>query len=100
MYGFGYSPYRCVKLMETMKDDPDGGGIFSAGTDRSGNAGSLLSQATEELGNVLRTHPAEDKRICLVKNHIVRLQEAYPREILYVGRWNLENRTPMFRDWR
>jgi len=91
IYLVKYSPYQVVKFWENMDygnkaNNNNTGGIFS----------EILGNIVEEVENLLLTHPKYPKRICLLKNHIVKLQEKYPCDRFYVGNWNYNNKTSMF----
>jgi len=88
IYACGYSPYQSVRFWEEMKgkvqyDMPD---VKNA---------NIVQQVFWEVQNVVLTHPKFPKRVCLIKNHIQKLQKEHPRKTLYVGKWNYENRIPM-----
>ena len=89
IYSCGYSPYQSVYFWEDMKgkvqyDMPD---VKNA---------NILTKIFREVENVALTHPKFPKRVCLIKNHIQKLQKNHPKKILYVGKWNYENKIPMF----
>jgi len=90
IYLLRYSPYQVVKFWENMnsdhKDKKNTGGIF----------GEVMGNIVDEVENLLLTHPKYPKRICLLQNHIIKLQEKYPCDRLYVGRWNYHQKRSMF----
>gem|GEM_PF-1891584 len=96
-YVFGYSPYQVVRYWQertTPSDDP-------SKSDRQGPlSGNIVSSVVNEIDNVLKTHPNNRKRSCLLKNHVIKLEKAYPLERVYVGQWNYENRISMFQQRR
>ena len=95
IYAFGYSPYQIVNFWEKRMEKE--GEITKAKSDR-GLLKDVIGTITDEMENVLNTHPKYQKRCCLLKNHIIKLQKAYPMDRLYVGKWNFESRVPMFEE--
>lgn len=93
-YSFGYSPYQIVKFWESDID-----GTAPPPKQEEGLFG-VIDRVGDEIGNVLSTHPKNQKRSCLLKNHIVKLQSKYPMETVYVGEWNYGNRITMFKKCR
>ena len=92
-YGFGYSPYQIVNLWGNRIKEKD-----TAKTKKErGLFGDVMDTVTDEVKNIWNTHPENQKRSCLLKNHIIKLQKAYPMDRVYVGKWNFENRIPMFK---
>ncbi|KPA13565.1 Protein serine/threonine phosphatase-containing protein [Candidatus Magnetomorum sp. HK-1] len=89
VYACGYSPYQYVLFWESMK-----GKVTYDKIDVK-NTGSF-QRLLLEVQNVLLTHPKFPKRICFIKNHIIKLQKKYHKNSFYVGKWNYLNRTPMF----
>ena len=88
IYSCGYSPYQSVCFWENMQgkvqyDMPD---VKNS---------NIVQKVFWELENILSTHPKFPKRVCLLKNHIIKLQKKHPRDIGYVGKWNYENKIPM-----
>lgn len=91
-YSFGYSPYQAVDFWERFDDekepvmDDQQGGLF----------GQVLGRFIEEVENITSSHPKHQKRVCLFKNHIIKLQKKYPKNLVYIGKWNLENNATMY----
>ena len=94
LYAFGYSPYQTVNFWETRIEEKRE--IAENRQDR-GLLGDVIGTVTDEMVNVMNTHPKYQKRCCLLKNHIIKLQEKYPMDRLYVGKWNFESKVPMFK---
>jgi len=90
IYSFGYSPFQTVKYWEDFerenRENQDENVVFEG----------IFGKIAEEVENVLYTHPKYPKRICLLKNHIIRLKKAYPAKYFYIGKWNLDNQESMF----
>jgi len=88
IYSYGYSPYQIVRYWENLK------------TEKSQNEnsifGGILGRISKEVENVLSTHPEYPKRVCLLKNHILKLSKTYPFEFFYIGKWNFNHRQSMF----
>ena len=92
-YVFGYSPYQFVNFWEKRRKEE--GHPTKTKQDR-GLFGGVMDTVTDEIKNVWNTHPKDQKRCCLLKNHIIKLQKAYPMEKVYVGKWNFEKKVSMF----
>lgn len=98
IYSFGYSPYQFIRIWESdiygessrNKKNERGGG------ENRGLFGDIVGQVLEEVETVVSSHPNYDKRACLLRNHIVKLQEKYGYDPVYVGAWNYKNKMPMF----
>ncbi len=92
IYGLGYSPYQVVNYWESgasppkRRTPPKGDPLIN-----------IIGRVGEELENVISTHPKNEKRACLLKNHIIKLQEELPRDIVYVGKWNYKHKVSMFK---
>jgi Zn-dependent protease with chaperone function len=106
-YSFGYSPYQAVKIWEKFGNKYGigaGGGLKVPKPSGGKGGGTLLSDVLDrvekEVENVTTTHPKASKRACLLRNHILKLQQAYPAELSYVGAWNYANQTPMYKKQR
>ena len=94
LYALGYSPYQAVNFWENRMEEK--GEIAENRQDR-GLLGDVIDTVRDEMVNVLNTHPKYQKRCCLLKNHIIKLQEKYPMDRLYVGKWNFESKVSIFR---
>ena len=93
IYSFGYSPYQVVQYWEQEMAKEE-----THGQEESNNPfGKIFGELGKEIDNILLTHPTHQKRACLLKNHCLKLQEKYPMDTVYVGKWNYKNKTPMFR---
>jgi Zn-dependent protease with chaperone function len=92
-YSFGYSPYQTVRYWEEKTSETSDSSEPKRDRRPFGN---VVSRVTDEIENVLSTHPKSCKRSCLLKNHIIKLQKAYPMGWVYVGKWNFEKRISMF----
>ncbi len=90
-YAFGYSPYQIVNFWEK-----DRGNKTEGEQQQDKGLGNVLGRVLDEIGNVVQAHPKNEKRACLLKNHILKLQEKYHTDRFYVGRWNYQNKVPMF----
>ena len=93
IYAFGYSPYQAVNFWEK---ESRASGQPSGGASEKSPFGKIVDTVVKEAGNVLISHPKHEKRACLLKNHIIKLQKKYPMDRVYVGEWNYENKVPMF----
>lgn len=91
-YSLGYSPYGFAEFWEKNASGSAPAKRWR-GQSKTDNA---LGQIVREVENVALSHPKNEKRACLLKNHIVRLQKEYPQSTGYVGKWNLENKVTMF----
>ena len=60
-----------------------------------GPFGALLDLAVREADNVLRTHPDDARRACLLKNTSFKLYRDQPRDVAYVGTTNFRKQTAM-----
>jgi len=78
------------KVAQTMKYP------YSARQEADADRRGLLGRVLDEIGNVVQAHPKNEKRACLLKNHILKLQKKYHTDRFYVGRWNYQNKVPMF----
>jgi len=91
-YSFGYSPYQIINFWEKDR----GNKTEISEKIQSRGLGDIFGRVLDEVGNVLQTHPKDEKRACLMKNHILKLQKEYLMERFYVGMWNYQNKVPMF----
>ena len=93
-FSCGYSPYQIVefwrKRANITKDTPS-----SEKTDNPFIF--LMHQADKEIKNVINTHPNDRKRYILLQNHTIALNKIYKIRKFYIGRWNFQNKTPMFK---
>lgn len=92
IYSLGYSPYQVVRFWENLEETPE----KNQDNEQAPLFGEVFGKVAREVENVFMSHPNHGKRICLLKNHILKLQQKYPRPIVYVGAWNIKDKTPMF----
>ncbi|HLC15119.1 MAG TPA: M48 family metalloprotease [Thermodesulfovibrionia bacterium] len=93
IYSFSYSPYQVVQYWQQEMAKEEAG---SKEQENNNPFGRILGEVGKEIDNVLLTHPTNQKRACLLKNHCLKLQEKYPMDTGYVGKWNYKNKKPMF----
>ncbi len=92
IYTFGYSPYQIVDFWEKKTVPAQ---QTSQNPSEQSPIGKIIETVVKEAENVLATHPKYEKRACLLRNHVIKLQEKYPMEKVYVGKWNYDNKVPM-----
>jgi len=90
IYKLKYSPYQIVNYWETTAND-DIPSTYSLCSQ------SIITTIFDELDNLLASHPTYPKRICLLKNHIIKLQEKNPQDSFFIGKWNYENKIPLYK---
>jgi len=93
IYSLSYSPYQVVRYWQQEMAKEESGDQEEA---NNNPFGQILGEVGKEIDNILLTHPTHQKRACLLKNHCLKLQEKYPMDTVYVGKWNYKNKKPMF----